>query len=97
MLERHLRFLTEENNLNVKTSNPKLGSYASVLSAAGIFSPSDVQLIARIQGFRDYAAYGWFDRVTARNAEWVIDEVSQFVQAFPLIHDNESHPEGRAD
>ena len=84
VLEQHLRFLTEENNLNVKTSNPKLGSYSSVLSAGRILSPSDVQLIARIQGFRDDAAHGWFDRVTAKNAAWVIDEVSQLLHSFPL-------------
>jgi integrase len=97
VLERHLRFLTEEHGLNVKTSNPKLGSYASVLSARRILSPSDVQLIARIQGFRDDAAHGWFDRVTAKNAEWVINEVGHLLQTFPLGRKTNSGSEAFED
>ena len=87
VLERHLRSLTNANTLDVKTSNPKLGSYASVLSARRILSPSDVQLIARIQGYRDDAAHGWFDRVSAADANWVINEVEHLLKKFPVASD----------
>lgn len=93
VLERHLRALSAENSLDVKTSNPKIGSYASVLSSGGVFTPSDVQLIARIQSFRDHAAHGWFDRVSANDAAWVIKEVAYFLHAFPLA--DQEHVESR--
>ena len=79
--------------MDVKTSNPKLGTYASVLSARKILSPSDVQLIARVQGYRDDAAHGWFDRVSTSDAEWVINEVENLLKKFPLGEDRSAMSE----
>ena len=93
VLERHLRSLTDTHSLDVKTSNPKLGTYASVLSARKILSPSDVQLIARVQGYRDDAAHGWFDRVSTSDAEWVINEVENLLKKFPLGEDRSAMSE----
>lgn len=90
VLERHLRSLTDAHALDVKTSNPKLGTYSSVLSARKILSPSDVQLVARIQVYRDDAAHGWFDRVSISDAKWVIDEVENLLKKFPLREDESS-------
>lgn len=92
VLERHLRILVEDLGLQVKTNNPKLGTYSSVLSAHGTLSPSEVQLIAHIQGHRDYAAHGWFERISHRDAEWVIDESQNLVGRLPIWQANTAPP-----
>lgn len=83
-LERHLRALVVERGFEVTTTNPKLGSYSSILSARGVISPSEVQLIARIQKYRDLAAHGWFDDVNEEEANWTIRESEYLTQKFPL-------------
>lgn len=84
ILERHLRELCKHNDAVVLTNNPKLGSYSSSLSQRKIFKASDVQLVARIQDYRDTAAHGWFDEISRDDALWALKEIERLVKRFPL-------------
>ncbi|AFR31403.1 hypothetical protein ARUE_232p01950 (plasmid) [Arthrobacter sp. Rue61a] len=84
ILEHHLRALCKLKDVSVLTSNPKLGSYSASLTQRKIFSPSESQLVARLQGYRDTAAHGWFDAISHDDALWVIKEIERLVARFPL-------------
>lgn len=53
------------------------------LGARSIFSPSDLQLVARIQHYRDLGTHGWFDRLSESAGLWVIREINDLVRKFP--------------
>lgn len=96
ILEHHLRELCKRMDVPVLTNNPKLGSYSASLAQRKIFSPSDAQLVARIQQYRDTAAHGWFDDLSHDDALWVLKEIERLVNRFPMSSNQGSAPEPAA-
>lgn len=92
ILERHLRELCRLKDVPVLTNNPKLGSYSASLAQQKIFTPSESQLVSRIQHYRDTAAHGWFDDLSQDDALWVLREIERLVNQFPLSVDPPSDP-----
>lgn len=87
ILEHHLRELCKLRDVPVLTNSPKLGSYSASLSQRKLFRASDVQLVARIQDYRDTAAHGWFSELSRDDALWVLREIERLVNRFPLCVD----------
>ncbi|WP_418605963.1 hypothetical protein [Georgenia sp. SUBG003] len=85
-LERHLRQLVLQlrGDIEVDGKAAKLTRWADQLKKEGVFTAADVQLVANIQGYRDSAAHGWMERVSANDAAWVIENAREVVRRYPL-------------
>lgn len=86
VLEKHLRELVEaRTGSTVEDRRAKLGRFAADLKRIKVFTASEVQLVNRIEGFRDNGAHGRFDRVTASDAAWTIREAGDLARRHPLV------------
>ena len=86
VLERHLRELVEaRTGSTVEDRRAKLGRFAADLKRIKVFTASEVQLVNRIEGFRDNGAHGRFERVTASDAAWTIREAGDLARRHPLV------------
>ncbi len=85
MLERHLRMLCRQEGVTGFDENRQdLTSYAGRLIQAGLFSPRHQQELAYVTDRRNDGAHGWFERVSNRDAEALLDDVERYVIDFPL-------------
>lgn len=86
VLERHLRELVEARTGSaVEDRRAKLGRFAADLTRIKVFTASEVQLVNRIEGFRDNGAHGRYDLVNASDAAWTIREASDLARRHPLV------------
>jgi hypothetical protein len=85
-LERHLRRMAIAAGIPVEGDSRRgsITSYAARLKSEKALDAADVQHLAHLANRRDDAAHGWFDRVSAADAQWVLREVWAFCDRHPV-------------
>lgn len=83
--ERHLRLLgIRQGALPPDTERTQIASLTGILIGAHVIKKTDEKLCVGIGTVRDWAAHGWFEKVTRDVGDRVVADIKRMVAAYPV-------------
>ncbi|MDT7572574.1 MAG: hypothetical protein QOE05_2748 [Actinomycetota bacterium] len=83
--ERHLRLLgIREKALPADTERTQIGSLTGILIGAKVLKKTDEKVCAHVGSVRDWAAHGWFEKVTEDVANNFMADLRRLVAKYPI-------------
>jgi site-specific recombinase XerD len=83
--ERHLRLLAiRDKALPPDTERTQIGSLTGILIGAKVIKKTDEKICVHVGTVRDWAAHGWFEKVTEDVANTFMADLRRLVAAYPL-------------